>query len=91
MGIGGGLFLVAVGAVLTWGVNATISGLNIHTIGVMLMIVGAVGFLLDLLFFMPRRRRTSVVSTSNGYGPGYAAPGAPVGGGSTVVQDQTYV
>ncbi|HVW80467.1 MAG TPA: DUF6458 family protein [Mycobacteriales bacterium] len=84
MGVGGGLFLVAVGAVLTWGVNATLSGVNIQTIGVILMIVGAVGVALDLIIFMPRRRRTRVVS-SNGYG-------APPMGGGTVIQDQdTYV
>ncbi|HVU60099.1 MAG TPA: DUF6458 family protein [Mycobacteriales bacterium] len=84
MGVGGGLFLVAVGAVLTWGVNATVNGIDIQTIGVILMIVGIVGVALDLIIFMPRRRRTRVVSS----GPGY---GAPVGG-STVIQDQdTYV
>ncbi|HEX3706957.1 MAG TPA: DUF6458 family protein [Mycobacteriales bacterium] len=77
MGIGGGLFLVAVGAVLTWGVNATVSGMNIHTIGIILMIVGAVGVMLDLLLFAPRRRNTRVVSN---------------GVGGTIVQDQnTYV
>jgi hypothetical protein len=77
MGIGGGLFLVAVGAVLTWGVNATVSGININTIGIILMVVGVVGVFLDLLLFAPRRRSTRVVSN---------------GVGGTVVQDQnTYV
>ena len=42
MGITAGLLLTAAGAVLTWGVNASVSGLNIHTIGVILMIVGIV-------------------------------------------------
>jgi hypothetical protein len=85
MGIGGGLFLVAVGAVLTWGVNATVSGIDVQTIGVILMIVGAVGVALDLILFAPRRRRTRVVSSnSSGYG-------APMNGG-TIIQDQdTYV
>jgi hypothetical protein len=80
MGVGGGLFLVAVGAVLTWGVNATVNGIDIQTIGVILMIVGIVGVALDLIIFMPRRRRTHVVSSNGGYG-------APMAGG-TVIQDQ---
>ena len=42
MGIGVSLLLVAAGAILTWAVNATVSGLNIHTIGVILMVVGIV-------------------------------------------------
>ena len=67
MGIGVSLILIAVGAVLTWAVNATVSGLNIHTVGVILMIVGIVGLLLSLMFWscwggagMGRRRTTYV-------------------------------
>ena len=33
MGIGVSLILVAAGAILTWAVDATVSGLNIHTVG----------------------------------------------------------
>jgi len=75
MGIGVSLILIAVGAVLTWAVNASVSGLNIHTIGVILMIVGAVGILLSLMFWsswggpaMGRRRATYV---DEGPPPGY--------------------
>lgn len=56
MGIGVGLFLLAVGAVLTFAVHADLSGISISTIGIILMIVGAVGLLLDLIIFAPRRR-----------------------------------
>ena len=56
MGIGVGLFLIAVGAVLTWAVNATVSGVDINTVGVILMIVEGLGILLDLIIFAPRRR-----------------------------------
>jgi hypothetical protein len=56
MGIGAGLFLVALGAVLTFAVHASLSGVSIQTIGVILMIVGAAGLLLDLVIFAPRRR-----------------------------------
>ena len=51
MGLGVSLILVAVGAILTWAVSAEVSGLDVQTIGVILMIVGIVGFLLSLLFW----------------------------------------
>ena len=56
MGIGVGLFLIAAGAILTFAVHAYSNVANIQTIGVILMIVGAVGLLLDLIIFAPRRR-----------------------------------
>ena len=51
MGIGVSLILIAAGAILTWAVQATVSGVDINTIGVILMIVGAVGILLSLMFW----------------------------------------
>ncbi len=51
MGIGVSLILIAVGAVLTWAVNASVSGVDINAVGVILMIVGAVGLLLSLMFW----------------------------------------
>ena len=51
MGIGVSLILIAVGAVLTWAVNAAVSGVDINAVGVILMIVGAVGLLLSLMFW----------------------------------------
>jgi hypothetical protein len=51
MGIGVSLILIAAGAILTWAVNASVSGVNIHTVGVILMIVGAAGILLSLMFW----------------------------------------
>ena len=67
MGIGVSLILIAIGAILTWGVNATASGLDVTAIGVILMIVGLVGMLISLMFwsswggFGYARRRTAVV------------------------------
>jgi hypothetical protein len=68
MGLGVSLFLIAVGAILAFAVNATVSGVDIHTVGWILMIVGAVGILLSLLFWSSwgggvggNRRRTTVV------------------------------
>ena len=51
MGIGVSLILIAVGAILTWAVNASVSGVDINAVGVILMIVGAVGLLLSLMFW----------------------------------------
>jgi hypothetical protein len=51
MGIGVSLILIAAGAILTWAVNATVSGLDINTVGVILMIVGAIGLVLSLMFW----------------------------------------
>src|SRR5438093_12552976 len=51
MGMGVSLLLVAVGAVLVWAVNATVSGLEIHTVGWILLAVGAIGALLSLIFW----------------------------------------
>ncbi|MEA2517471.1 MAG: hypothetical protein QOG16_1309 [Actinomycetota bacterium] len=65
MGIGVSLFLLAVGAILTFAVDVTATGFNINTIGVILMIVGGLGLLLTLLFWsdsapLGARRRTVV-------------------------------
>lgn len=51
MGISFSLILVAVGAILTWAVTADVSGVDITTVGVILMIVGIVGALLSLAFW----------------------------------------
>ena len=51
MGISLSLLLTAAGAVLIWAVNATVSGVNIHTVGVILLIVGIVGFVSSLVFW----------------------------------------
>ena len=50
MALGTSLLLLAVGAVLRFAVTVSTSGFNIHTVGVILMIVGGVGFLLSLLW-----------------------------------------
>jgi hypothetical protein len=59
MGLGVGILLAAVGAVLAFAVNATVSGVNIHAVGWILLIVGIVGILLSMIFW------------SSWAGPGY--------------------
>jgi hypothetical protein len=56
---GTSLFLIAVGAILYFAVDATISGLEITTVGIILMIVGVIGLIISL--FMMRGRRGAVV------------------------------
>jgi hypothetical protein len=51
MGISASLVLSAVGAILIWAVDTTSSGFNIHTAGVILLVVGIIGFLISLMFW----------------------------------------
>jgi Domain of unknown function (DUF6458) len=51
MGIGVSLILIAIGAILTWAVETTVSGIDINTVGVILMVVGVVGLLISLVFW----------------------------------------
>jgi hypothetical protein len=51
MGLGTSLVLIAIGAILDFAVNVNTPGFNVHTVGVVLMVVGAVGVLLSLVFW----------------------------------------
>ena len=55
------LFLIAVGAILYFAVNASVSGLEIDTVGLILMIVGIVGLLIGF-FLMSRDPRPGTVA-----------------------------
>ncbi|MEO8899021.1 MAG: DUF6458 family protein [Candidatus Dormibacter sp.] len=80
MGIGVGIFLTAIGAILAFAVNVDTSGsgVNVHTIGLILLAVGILGIILSMVFwsswggFGGSRRRTTTT-----------APGAPVAPGTT--------
>ena len=64
MGIGASLFLIAVGAICYWALDFDIAGVDIDAVGVILMVIGALGLVLSLLFwssFSPYRRRETVV------------------------------
>jgi Domain of unknown function (DUF6458) len=65
MGIGVSIFLIAVGAILSFAVEVTTDGVNLNTVGVILMIVGAIGLLASLIFWSswggPAGRRDEVV------------------------------
>jgi Flp pilus assembly protein protease CpaA len=66
MTLGGALFLIAVGAILYFAVTAEVAGIDVQTVGLILMIVGAIGLAIGL--FMTARR--------SGPGP---PPGPPDG------------
>jgi hypothetical protein len=51
MGTAVSLLMIAAGAIMTWAVSATVAGLNIHSVGIILMVVGAVGLVLSIVFW----------------------------------------
>jgi hypothetical protein len=54
--LGASLFLIAVGAILHFAVTATLVGIDIQTVGTILMIIGVIGFAISLWFFLAGRR-----------------------------------
>jgi hypothetical protein len=61
MGIGGSIFLLALGAILAFAVNAHISGIDINVVGYVLMLAGLVGLIITVWFWNSRRRPATVV------------------------------
>jgi hypothetical protein len=61
MPLGSSIFLIAVGAILRYAVTATVSGISITTIGLILMIAGAAGVLLSVLYMLSAGPRRGVV------------------------------
>jgi hypothetical protein len=57
MSIGSSVFLIAVGAILRYAVTATVSGISIQTIGLILMLAGILGLVLSLLYLFARQPR----------------------------------
>lgn len=51
MGVATSIVIFAIGAILRFATTVSSSSFNIHTVGVILMIVGAVGFVVSLLFW----------------------------------------
>jgi hypothetical protein len=78
MGFGASIFLVAAGAILAFAVNHPVNGVNIHTVGWILLIVGLAGFVLSMIFWSSwagpgyfTRRRTTYADD----GPAAPPPG----------------
>jgi Domain of unknown function (DUF6458) len=81
MALGTGIFLLALGAILAFAVDVEVSGLDLRLVGWILMAAGALGVLLELLVWAPRRR----VVRTDGYDR--SSDGAPVRRTTT---DETY-
>ena len=78
MGIGVSIFLIALGAILAFAVNAEVSGLDVQTVGWILLAVGVVGLVLSMIFWSSwggpgywGRRRTTYVEDGPPAGPPY--------------------
>ena len=92
MGVAVGLILVAFGAILTWAVDAEVSGLNVTAVGVILMIVGILVVLLDIFWWRSwtwyaagpaRSRRTYVRDTAAPVAARAAGPARAPGAASS--------
>lgn len=62
MGIGVGIFLIAVGAILTFAVDATLAGLDLNVVGWILMLAGTAGLIIFFYFWHRRRAPRTVVT-----------------------------
>ncbi len=63
MPLGTSIFIVAVGAILRYAVTASVSGISLPTIGLILMIVGVAGLVISIFYMlMWSPRRGQVVS-----------------------------
>ena len=74
MGLSISILLAAVGAILLWAVDATVSGVNLDAVGVILLIVGIIGAALSLAFW-------------SSWGGFHAAGSAPTSN-TTIVEDR---
>jgi hypothetical protein len=57
MTIGASIFLIALGAILKYAVDVTVSGIEIQTIGLILMIAGVGGLVIGLFLLTQADRR----------------------------------
>jgi hypothetical protein len=93
VGIAFGLVLIAAGAILTWAVNAEVSGLDINAVGVILLILGIVLVVLDMLWWQTWQagpwRRTTYVEDRVARPAAPVAPVAPAG--RVVVEEEEVV
>lgn len=78
MGIGVSIFLIALGAILAFAVSAEVSGIDVQTVGWILLAVGLVGLVLSMIFWSSwggpgywGRRRTTYVEDGPPGGPTY--------------------
>jgi hypothetical protein len=83
MRLGTAIVLLALGAILTFALRVDVSGVDLQVVGWILMIVGAVGLVLEIAVWGPRQRRR--VTTTDAYGAPPA--GSPA---QRTTTDETY-
>ena len=71
MTLGTSLFLIAAGAILRFAVSDEIEGIDLSVVGLILMIVGAVGLILALFMYTRSTRRDTVVTRERDLPPRY--------------------
>jgi Domain of unknown function (DUF6458) len=79
MASGISIFLIAAGAILYFAVSKSVSGLSLDTVGVILMIVGALGLVISVVMLGTARSRAGGTTVVQGT--------SPAQGATTVVQD----
>lgn len=57
MTVGAALFLIAVGAILNFAVTAEVAGIDLQTVGVILMVTGAIGLVIGIVLIATTRRQ----------------------------------
>ena len=67
MRIGVGIFLIVIGAVLTFALDAKLAGINLDVVGWILMLAGAAGLVLFFYFWNRRRAPRAVVTEQRSY------------------------
>jgi membrane protein implicated in regulation of membrane protease activity len=67
MGIGVGIFLIVIGAILAFAVDATVAGLDLDVVGWILMLAGVAGLIFFLYFWHRRRAQRVVVTEQRGH------------------------
>jgi hypothetical protein len=77
VGISLSIFLIAIGAILAWAVSAEVSGIDVQAAGIILVVVGVIGFIASLVFW----------SSWGGFGGGREAGGAGGSPQTTVIKD----
>lgn len=64
MGMGSGIVLFVIGAILAFALNVTVDWIDLQTVGYLLMGAGALIFLISLILFTRRRRANTAVDTT---------------------------
>jgi protein-S-isoprenylcysteine O-methyltransferase Ste14 len=77
VGIGVGIFLIAIGAIFTFALDVNVGWLDLDVVGWVLMLAGVVGLILTLWFWQSRKRTTVVRDTRAATPQTYGTPAPP--------------